>query len=334
MPTFFEDHPPRLHQWQAVRDPQRKGLFHEATGTIVIHTYETPVTTGTLAAAWGLVNRTDRQASYHCLAGPASERDIVQMAPWLAAAWHETHSNRWSIGISMVTQAAAWGSISATQRNNLVKSAAYAAHLAASELHRTRGIVVPARRITRAEAMQGKPGFISHGEMDPGRRHDPGAGFPWSLFLTTYAALMGGKGSAPAPTPTPTTPDPLEEIMGWYGSQQEFREDIAGIVSTHVPRATFDSGLTEPDGRKVQVNVATALRWAHKLGRENRAALAVVNGRLAGLEKVVEQLASGQGLDVDAVRQAAYDGAHAGAADVSAADVADLLTVAVKTEEG
>lgn len=199
MPTYFEQHPPRLHQWQAVRDPKGVAPFHEATGTIVIHTFEANVSLGTKRAADFLVNRTDRQASYHAVCGPASERDVIQMAPWGAAAWHETHSNRWSIGISMVAQAAAWGRISATQRTNLVKSAAYAAYLAASWLKKNRGITVPAKRITRAQAMNGRPGFIGHGEMDPGRRTDPGAGFPWDLFLSTYAALMAGnKGSAPA----------------------------------------------------------------------------------------------------------------------------------------
>lgn len=199
MSTYFETHKPKLHQWQAVRDPNRVAPFHEATGTFVIHTFEANVSLGTKRAADFLVSRTDRKASYHCLAGPASARDVIQMAPWSGAAWHETHSNRWSIGISMVAQASAWSRITPTQRDNLVHSAAYAAYLAATWLKKNRGITVPAERITRAQAMNGRPGFISHGEMDPGRRTDPGGGFPWDDFLSIYAALMKGGGFPAAP---------------------------------------------------------------------------------------------------------------------------------------
>lgn len=53
--------------------------------------------------------------------------------------------------------------------------------------------IVPARRITAAEAIAGtKAGFYGHGETNPGTRYDPGQNFDWDLFLSTYAAAVGG----------------------------------------------------------------------------------------------------------------------------------------------
>lgn len=293
MSTYFELHPPRLRQWQAVRDPKGVARFHEATGTIVIHTFEANVSLGTRRAADFLVNRTDRQASYHAVCGPASGRDVIQMAPWGAAAWHETHSNRWSIGISMVTQAAAWGRITPTQRENLVTSAAYAAYLAASWLKTHRGITVPAKRITRAQAMNGRPGFIGHGEMDPGRRSDPGAGFPWQQFLSTYAALMGDtKGSAPAPAP-----DENEDDMPKLDEKIQLNSAAGGVLGR--------------DG----ISYGGAVQYAAAGGWEAMKRLPRIEATLKAQAAALEALAKSQGVDPRAVERtitAAVDKALAG----------------------
>lgn len=231
MATYFEKHKPRLHQWQAVRDPNKVAPFHEATGTIVVHTFEAPVSRGVKWAADLLVGRTDRQASYHCLAGPDSPRDVLPLVPWSGAAWHETHSNRWSIGISMVTHADAWSKITAIQRDNLVASAAYASYLAAAWLKQHRGITVPAARITRAQAMNGRPGFIGHGEMDPGRRSDPGAGFPWQKFLTTYAALMAGTDNEGGPlVATDAEIAKIAYAVNAYKNERQDPRDVYGMI--------------------------------------------------------------------------------------------------------
>ena len=60
----------------------------------------------------------------------------------------------------------------------------------------TVGVSVPAERITAAEYRAGRPGFVGHGELDPGRRSDPGSAFPWDEFLELFAAE-----TQPAPPP-------------------------------------------------------------------------------------------------------------------------------------
>lgn len=64
---------------------------------------------------------------------------------------------------------------------------------------------IPLRRASRAEldraiASGGPPvGFVAHSDLDPSRRSDPGADFPWAAFLT----LLG--------TPPPVPDAPSEE---------------------------------------------------------------------------------------------------------------------------
>lgn len=298
MATYFELHKPKLHQWQAVRDPKGTARFSEATGTIVVHTYECPPDRGVKWAADLLVNRTDRQASYHCLAGAASETDALQLVPWSGAAWHETNTNRWSIGISMVTYSHLWGTLTATQRRNLVHSAAYAASLAAKWLKRYRGITVPAKLITRAEALDGRPGFVAHGTMDPGRRSDPGAAFPWSAFLAHYAKCM-----ADTSAPAKPTPDPKDDDMAVTSSDLA---KIARAVWSHEFQGyTFDGVKVDPQSAGLTLKATRK----EMLRQSRRAAETLVLVR--GYEAALEALAKAQGQDgaavVAAVKEAATD---------------------------
>src|SRR5690606_10054538 len=78
--------------------------------------------------------------------------------------------------------------------------------------------------------LAGKPGFLAHGDADPGRRSDPGTEapnlFPWDEFLAFYRIeavdLLGG---GPAPNPTPTPKDGF--LMALTDAQHQRHLDLA-----------------------------------------------------------------------------------------------------------
>jgi hypothetical protein len=204
MAAYLEDHPPRIRQF---RYPRRA----TPSGVVVVHTAESypdekGPDTGAESVARFIRDRTN-PGSYHDLCDSDSTVDLV---PYDAEAYHDgTGSNPHSYGVSAATQAAKWNSlgddwVDATVRNMARAAARYARWIKAEY-----GVTIPARRITRAQSSDRVPGFISHGERDPGRRTDPGSTFPWKTFLAYYAAEMGGTTPKPTPTPTPTPEDDM-----------------------------------------------------------------------------------------------------------------------------
>jgi hypothetical protein len=178
-------HPnPHLRQY---RDPRRE----TPSGVIVIHTAENspdvtaPDDGAENVAAW-ISRRTD-PGSYHRLCDSDS---IVALVPWSFEAWHDaTGTNPHSVGISAATRATDWPSKPRAWRDGCIGRMAFAAADYAHWLRATHGIDIPARRVSADEARARIPGFVSHAELDPGRRTDPGAEFPWDQFLATYQWL-------------------------------------------------------------------------------------------------------------------------------------------------
>jgi len=192
--TYFQNHPQRYTQH---RYPRRGGGY--TAPQITLHTYEAPHTRSLEDAARWLTQRRD-PGSYHALAGARGPRDVLLLAPWSHETWHSVPSNNWSIGISAVAYAHQWKTIPRAAADNLVKSMAYAASLAAKWLEQAHGRVVEPRVLTRAQAMRKESGFVTHATMDPGRRTDPGRDFPMGDFLAEFNRLM---------TPTPAIPKGL-----------------------------------------------------------------------------------------------------------------------------
>lgn len=195
---------PNPHQRQ-YRNPRRE----TPSGVVVVHTAENwpdddGIDGGAEAVAAWLSRRTDA-GSYHRLCDSDS---IVACVPWWYEAWHDgTGSNRHSVGISAATRADQWPWMSPAWRDGCVFNMALAAADYANWLEAEHGIVIPARRISRAESEARVPGFISHAERDPGRRSDPGDAFPWEQFLGTYAWLRAGAPHTPDPVPLPPPTD-------------------------------------------------------------------------------------------------------------------------------
>ncbi len=184
--------PPRRRQYRA-------GRRATPTGCIVVHTAETtpdftPPDNAAENVAKFIQARTD-PGSYHRLVDSDS---IINLVEFRDEAFHDgTGSNRWSIGLSFATFAASWSTAPDWWVERALEMGAAAAAEANDWLVANGYPGCPARRISRAESEAGLPGFISHGERDPGRRSDPGPDFPWTRFLTLYDNLINPPVNAP-----------------------------------------------------------------------------------------------------------------------------------------
>lgn len=194
MSAYLIDNPPHQRQFR------ERGTT--PSGVIVVHTAESspdwqPPDTGAEAVAEFIRNRSDF-GSYHWLCDSDS---IVLLVPLHLQAYGDgTGSNPHAVHVSAATQAARWDAAPEAWREDTVRNMGAAAARTARWLKAEHGVDVPARRISRDQSDQRVPGFISHGERDPGRRSDPGATFPWQLFLDSYAEAL----DPPDPTPNIT----------------------------------------------------------------------------------------------------------------------------------
>ncbi len=190
MGAYLVDHPPRRSQFRASRREREAGV-------VVVHTAENApdyvaFDGGAEAVAEFIRTRADA-GSYHELVDSDSS---ILMVPDQAEAFGDgTGSNRFAWHLSIATRADVWPLAPKAWRDGAIEQAAQAAARYARRLHARTGIVIPARRISRSESELRIPGFISHGERDPGRRHDPGAHFPWEAFLARYAELTRDLGN-------------------------------------------------------------------------------------------------------------------------------------------
>lgn len=181
MPTYLEDHPPKVRQFRKPRRSQPSGL-------IVMHTAESILDTvgpdtGAGGVARFIASRAD-YGSYHFIVDSDS---IVPLVPLDAEAYGDgTGSNPFAIHVSFACHAVDWPRMTAEKQAAFLANGAKAAALAAQWVQDVHGIEVPPARVSRAESERREPGFISHGERDPGRRSDPGVDFPWAQFMRAF----------------------------------------------------------------------------------------------------------------------------------------------------
>lgn len=218
MGFYLLDHSNRIPQYGAKR---RGG--HKPSGTIVIHTAENVADQvgadlGAENVARYCTTRSD-YGSYHRIVDADS---IVAMAPFGYETWHCRVTNPWSIGISMAVRADDWDRYSADYVTRVLRNAARAAAEAVRDLKKYWGVVVPIAHISGSDARRQRPGFTGHGETDPDRRHDPGAGFPWRRFLLMVAEELGDEDGAELVSnpvtpskPKPSKPSELKTDGRW-----------------------------------------------------------------------------------------------------------------------
>lgn len=231
--AWLDSHPPRRSQF-------RRQRREDPSGVVVVHTAEnTPdfvgFDGGAEAVANFIRNRTT-PGSYHDLADSDS---TINLVGYSSEAYHDgTGSNPHSYGVSIATRADVWPMAPAAWRNGAVHQAAAAAARYAHWLRARSGIVIPARRISRAESERRVPGFISHAERDPARRTDPGRDFPWAQFLAEYQRLLGGH-PPPAPAPEPAQEDYDKMLYLIQGDKSNAWWLTDELHKIHVPTTKF-----------------------------------------------------------------------------------------------
>ena len=193
-PTYLEAHPPARSQY---RRPRRA----EPSGAIVVHTAENaPDLDGDDGGAEGVARfistRTDA-GSYHTVVDADS---IVRVVPYDAEAYGEgTGGNPYALHLSFAVKTGTWDELEPDRLAAIVLNGARAAADMARWLN-PKGKATPAVRISADAYRRKAAGFISHAELDPSRRSDPGASFPWGAFLDLYAQELH----------MPTTTDPVK----------------------------------------------------------------------------------------------------------------------------
>lgn len=166
------------------------------SGVVGVHTTESGVVPGGPDAGAentaGFISRRSDYGSYHSLADYDSR---IRLTRPTFAAWADVTNNVHALSISGAMDAARWRDLTNERAAGIVRNMG----IAAAELvqdaiaHGVLASPPPARRITAAEAIAGtRAGFYGHGETNPGTRYDPGTNFDWDLFLSTYAAAIGG----------------------------------------------------------------------------------------------------------------------------------------------
>lgn len=170
------------------RNPKARGGFHgyasraKPVTAIVLHTAENNPSSNSAVAIGQYFSRTDRQASYHTV---VDSSQALRLLPWGYTAFHVRGANSWTLGLSWATRAALWGRHPAWDAQAIEHGAKEAAAMC-------RKYDIPVRLVSASDARHGHKGFTTHGAMDPGRRSDPGHGFPMQKFLDRTRFYLTG----------------------------------------------------------------------------------------------------------------------------------------------
>lgn len=186
MSYYLLDYNPGTQQWGF---PRRGGAA--LSGTAIVHTAECAADnvgedTSAEGCASMIANRAD-YGSYHRLVDSDS---IINMLPWDYEAWQDSETNNWAVGISAALRTSDWLTMPQDRADrvywNMAACAAdFVSYMAA------RGIEVPLRRISGAEARARVPGFCAHGDSDIARS-DPGTDFDWGKFFSYTQQILDG----------------------------------------------------------------------------------------------------------------------------------------------
>jgi len=145
---------------------------------IVIHTAENVAdTVGPDGGAEAVANygaTAARSVSWHATVDKDS---IIYMLPDEYTAYHVIGYNNSTLGIEQACQSAKWNTYPPEWVDGTI---ANTAKVVGDWCEKYR---IPKKRITKAEFDSGAKGIMAHADLDPLRRSDPGADYPWDLLF-------------------------------------------------------------------------------------------------------------------------------------------------------
>lgn len=246
------------------RDRGQGRRFHGYPGRraevrlVVLHTSESAFDLvgpdrGAEAVA-GFLDSVERPSSYHAIA----DRDSApRLLPWSYTAFGAHRFNSDAVHIAVAGTAADWNDLEDDHVDQILDQLAPLVD-EVLDLYELPPVV-----LTPDQARTNGRGLTGHGVLDPTRRTDPGADFPWDRLL---ARLQ-------------------EDDMALFNSREEFEDFLEHVVHDVVQDAVFKAGFgrTNPES------------FGDRVGHirvDTRAAN-------AKLDAVLELLAEDHGLDVD-----------------------------------
>lgn len=183
MAVYLETHPPRRQQFYKTRANKVTAVgLHTAENTtdLVLPDF----------GAEGVARFIADRSTAGSYASVVDSDSVVHVGHYGWTMFHIAGFNSSSLGLSWACRAAQWPSLPKAWVDAAIDRGAAEAARMSAWVKATYGWHIPARLLTGPEAKAGVLGFVTHRAIEdltkPGRRTDPGDGFPAAQFFTRY----------------------------------------------------------------------------------------------------------------------------------------------------